>query len=403
MSREGWVADSPDCLFVPSALDGHLLAAVWSPDLPYGYSWASTAVTSSGKGECLKAMGSFYKDYFNSCKILEHYNYTKDRLEKDKDPSLGPVTVVIIVFCCFIILENLLVLISVWRNKKFHSAMYIFIGNLAFSDLLAGAAFIANVVFSGPATFLLTPLQWFVREGTAFATLAASVFSLLAIAIERHVAITKVKLYSSDKNCRMVLLIGACWVISAIIGGMPVIGWNCMNNLNECSTVLPLYSKRYIFFVVTIFTLILLSIVVLYVRIYRIVRSSHAEIAGSQTMALLRTVTFVLGAFIICWLPAFIVLLIDASCPRKTCTILYQAKYFFAFATLNSAINPLIYTLRSKDMRKEFLRVLCCWGMMGQGKPAERCMIPLRSSSSLDRCKQDLTTAPFMKERSTFV
>ncbi|XP_062979175.1 sphingosine 1-phosphate receptor 2 [Elgaria multicarinata webbii] len=351
-------------------------------------------------------MGSIYQFYFNKEKILEHYNFTKDKLEKDESTSLKTIPIIIIVLCCFIILENLLVLVSVWRNKKFHSAMFIFIGNLAFSDLLAGLAFIANIVLSGPATFSLTPVQWFVREGTAFATLAASVFSLLAIAIERHVAITKVKVYSSDKNCRMVLLIGACWVISAAIGGLPILGWNCLLDLKECSTVLPLYSKRYIVFVVTVFTAILFAIVVLYVRIYRIVRSSHAEMAGSQTVALLRTVTIVLGAFIICWLPAFTILLIDTSCTRKTCPILYQSKYFFAFATLNSAINPLIYTLRSKDMRKEFLRVLCCWGMMGQGKPAERCMIPLRSSSSLDRCtqKQDLTTSPFMKkENSTFV
>uniref|UniRef100_A0A8D0DTD0 Sphingosine-1-phosphate receptor 2 n=1 Tax=Salvator merianae TaxID=96440 RepID=A0A8D0DTD0_SALMN len=349
-------------------------------------------------------MGTIYEFYFNKCKIVEHYNYTKDKLEKDKDPSLSATSIIIIVLCCFIILENLLVLVSVWRNKKFHSAMYIFIGNLAFSDLLAGSAFIANIVLSGPATFRLTPVQWFVREGTAFATLAASVFSLLAIAIERHVAITKMKVYSSDKNCRMLLLIGACWVISTTIGGLPILGWNCMADLDKCSTVLPLYSKHYIVFVVTIFTAILFSIVILYVRIYRIVRSSHAEIAGSQTISLLRTVTIVLGAFIICWLPAFTILLIDASCARKSCTILYQSKYFFAFATLNSAINPLIYTLRSKDMRKEFLRVLCCWGMMGQGKPAERCMIPLRSSSSLERYTQkDLPTSPFMKEHSTFV
>ncbi|KAF7240244.1 Sphingosine 1-phosphate receptor 2 [Varanus komodoensis] len=350
-------------------------------------------------------MGSIYKYYFNSCKILEHYNYTKDKLEKDGPATLPPVTIVIIVVCCIIILENLLVLVSVWRNKKFHSAMFIFIGNLAFSDLLAGSAFIANVVLSGPVTFHLTPVQWFVREGTAFATLAASVFSLLAIAIERHVAITKMKVYSSDKSCRMVLLIGACWIISAAIGGLPILGWNCLSDLNDCSTVLPLYSKRYIVFVVTVFIAILFSIVVLYVRIYCIVRSSHAEMATSHAVSLLRTVTIVLGAFIICWLPAFIILLIDTSCPRKACTILYQAKYFFAFATLNSAINPIIYTLRSKDMKKEFLRVLCCWGVMGLGKPEDRCMIPLRSSSSLDRCtqKQELPTSPFMKKHSTFV
>uniref|UniRef100_A0A8D0GSX4 Sphingosine-1-phosphate receptor 2 n=1 Tax=Sphenodon punctatus TaxID=8508 RepID=A0A8D0GSX4_SPHPU len=348
---------------------------------------------------------SFYGEYFNSCKILEHYNHTKENVAKQESSSHRTDSILIIVFCGIIILENLLVLVAVFRNKKFHYAMYIFIGNLAFSDLLAGSAFIANILLSGPKTFHLTPVEWFVREGTAFATLAASVLSLLAIAIERHVAITKVKRYNSDKNCRMMLLIGACWVISAIIGGLPILGWNCICDLPGCSNVLPLYSKRYISFVVIVFTVILFSIVILYAHIYCIVRSSHAELASAQTLALLKTVTIVLGAFIVCWLPAFVILLMDTYCAAKSCPILYKANYFFAFATLNSAINPIIYTLRSKDMRKEFLRVLCCWGVVRGGKPSEHCMTPLRSSSSLDRCtqKQDFPTSPIMKDCATFV
>ncbi|OXB69520.1 UNVERIFIED_CONTAM: hypothetical protein H355_002810, partial [Colinus virginianus] len=306
-------------------------------------------------------MGSIYKEYFNPAKIREHYNYTKEGAD-GAGSSHGAVSALTVAVCCLIVLENLLVLISVCRNQKLHSPMYIFIGNLAFSDLLAGLAFMANILLSGAATFRLTPLQWFVREGTAFATLAASVFSLLAIAIERHVAVTRVKVYGGGTSCRMVLLIGACWLVAAAVGSLPVMGWNCISDLRDCSTVLPLYSKRYVLFVVTIFTLILLAIVGLYGRIYCIVRSSHADIASAQTLALLKTVTIVLGAFIVCWLPAFVILLLDASCPLRSCRVLYRANYFFAFATLNSAANPVIYTLRSKEMRREFRRVLCCCG-----------------------------------------
>ncbi|NXY92244.1 S1PR2 protein, partial [Alcedo cyanopectus] len=292
--------------------------------------------------------------------IREHYNYTKESSESNPSSSRGVASLLIVACCCFIVLENLLVLVSVCRNQRFHSAMYIFIGNLAFSDLLAGAAFMANILLSGSATFRLTPVQWFVREGAAFAALAASVFSLLAIAIERHVAISKVKVYSRDKSCRMALLIGACWLVSAAIGGLPIMGWNCMSDLRDCSTVLPLYSKRYVLFVVTVFTLILLAILGLYGRIYCLVRSSHADVATEHALALLKTVTIVLGAFILCWAPAFIILLLDASCPLRTCRILSKAHYFFAFAALNSGANPIIYTLRSKEMRREFRRVLCC-------------------------------------------
>ncbi|XP_009469802.1 PREDICTED: sphingosine 1-phosphate receptor 2 [Nipponia nippon] len=235
--------------------------------------------------------------------------------------------------------------------------MYIFIGNLAFSDLLAGLAFMANTLLSGATTFNLTPVQWFVREGTAFATLAASVFSLLAIAIERHVAITKVKVYSSDKN-------STCGIAPPSSPSTP----NVTSSSSSPSSP-----------------------------------SSSSPSSGSTAAS--TTVTIVLGAFIVCWLPAFIILLMDASCPVRACQILYKANYFFAFAMLNSAANPIIYTLRSKDMRREFLRVLCCCGAGRRAQPPGRCGLPLRTSSSLDRCtpKYELPTSPITRECTTSV
>lgn len=356
-------------------------------------------------------MKSKYSEYYNETLIRAYYAYAKNMTTEEMDrhiqekKQLTTLNIAIVVLCTIIILENLLVLIAVWRNKKFHSAMFFFIGNLAFSDLLAGSAYIANIFLSGSKTFKLVPVQWFIREGTVFIALAASVFSLLAIAIERYIAITKVKVYGSTKTCRMFLLIGACWVTSFLLGGLPIIGWNCIYNLPECSTVLPLYSKKYILFVVTIFSLILLSIVILYVRIYLIVRSSHQEATNSQAYSLLKTVTIVLGVFIICWLPAFTILLLDTSCKIQSCPILSKGNIFFGFATLNSALNPVIYTLRSKDMRKEFLRVLCCWGVLQSGRPSDRCLVPLKSSSSLEHCtnKHEHQMTPIMTDCTTCV
>lgn len=357
------------------------------------------------------AMGNKYSQYTNRSVIGFYYAYAKNMTSQELDERtarkkvLTTLNVAIVVLCSIIILENLLVLIAVFRNKKFHSAMFFFIGNLAFSDLLAGSAYIANIFLSGPRTFDLVPVQWFIREGTAFIALAASVFSLLAIAIERYIAITKVKVYGSNKTCRMFLLIGTCWVTSILLGGLPILGWNCIYSIDDCSAVLPLYSKKYILFVVTIFSIILLSIVILYVRIYLIVRSSHQEATNSQAYALLKTVTIVLGVFIMCWLPAFTILLLDTSCRMKACPVLSNSDIFFGFATLNSALNPLIYTLRSKDMRKEFLRVLCCWGLLQSGRPADRCLVPLKSSSSLEHCtnKHEHQTTPIMQDCTTCV
>lgn len=360
---------------------------------------------------CQAVTMSKYSQYFNQTLIRVHYQSAKHMNDADfRDriygkQSLDTLKILFVIICSIIILENLLVLIAVFRNKKFHSAMFFFIGNLAFSDLLAGSAYIANIFLSGPWTFHLMPVQWFIREGTAFIALSASVFSLLAIAIERYIAITKVKVYGSNKTCRMFLLIGACWVMSILLGGLPIIGWNCINNLEDCSTVLPLNTRYYIRFVVTVFTIILLSIVILYVRIYLIVRTSQLEATNSPAYALLKTVTIVLGVFIICWLPAFTILLLDTSCTIQQCPILNKADIFFSIATLNSALNPLIYTLRSKDMRKEFLRVLCCWGLLYCGRPPHRCMVPLKSSSSMEHCtnKHEHQSTPIMQDCTTCV
>lgn len=362
-------------------------------------------------GLCQVATMSKYSQYFNKTLIEAHYRKVKQMSDEELKTrmeikqSLSTLNILFVIICSIIILENLLVLIAVFRNKKFHSAMFFFIGNLAFSDLLAGSAYIANIFLSGPKTFQLVPVQWFIREGTAFIALAASVFSLLAIAIERYIAITKVKVYGSNKTCRMFLLIGACWVMSILLGGLPIIGWNCINNLENCSAVLPLNSRYYILFVVTIFSVILLSIVILYVRIYLIVRTSQQEATNSPAYALLKTVTIVLGVFIICWLPAFTILLLDTSCSMEQCPILNKAGIFFSIATLNSALNPLIYTLRSKDMRKEFLRVLCCWGLLNCGRPPHRCMVPLKSSSSMEHCtnKHENQSTPIMQDCTTCV
>ncbi|XP_068837427.1 sphingosine 1-phosphate receptor 2 [Capricornis sumatraensis] len=352
-------------------------------------------------------MGSVYSEYLSSSKVREHYNYTKESPDTKDTPSRQVASALIILLCCAIVVENLLVLIAVARNSKFHSAMYLFLGNLAASDLLAGVAFIANTLLSGSVTLGLTPVQWFAREGSAFITLSASVFSLLAIAIERHVAIAKVKLYGSDKSCRMLLLIAASWLISLVLGGLPILGWNCLGHLEACSTVLPLYAKPYVLCVVTIFSVILSAIVALYIRIYCVVRSSQADVAAPQTLALLKTVTIVLGVFIFCWLPAFSILLLDYACPVRACPVLYQAHYFFAFATLNSLLNPVIYTWRSRDLRREVLRPLQCWrqaaGVQGRrDRTPGHHLLPLRSSSSLEK-GMHMPTSPTFLEGNTMV
>ncbi|XP_044189955.1 sphingosine 1-phosphate receptor 3 [Thunnus albacares] len=307
--------------------------------------------------------------------IRLHYNYTgKLDHRPSTDTSAGTVdtkTIVFLIICSFIVLENLTVLVAIWRNHRFHNRMYFFIANLALCDLLAGVAYLVNLLLSGEKTLQLSPPLWFVREGSMFVALGASIFSLLAIAIERHLTMIKMRPYDANKNYRVFLLIGTCWLIAISLGALPILGWNCLDNLPDCSTVLPLYTKKYVAFCIIVFIILLSAVSILYARIYILVKSSSQKVSkhsnSEHAMSLLRTVIIVVGVFIACWTPIFILLLVDVACEHgERCPILYQADWFIAVAVLNSAMNPVIYTLASREMRRAFLGLVC--GICFRGK-----------------------------------
>ncbi|KAM4594841.1 sphingosine 1-phosphate receptor 5b [Fundulus diaphanus] len=330
----------------------------------------SATMTSNSSSSSSAGCFDFFWDYNNKSVIWEHYNYT-DKISNRE--GLKPENIALLVVCLLIILENAVVLIAIWKNKKFHMPMYYLLGNLTLSDLLAGVTYMVNILMSGRNTLKLTPLLWFLREGGVFITLAASVISLLAIAIERHVTMVTMRPYHGAKRGRMMALICGSWALSVFLGILPILGWNCLRRLEQCSTVLPLYAKSYIIFSVSVFSAVLLSIVILYARVYRIVRINtkrqQLNLKGSlrkslvrvtqKYVALLKTVTIVVGVFIACWLPLFILLLLDFFYPTGQCKLLKKADYFLGVAILNSLLNPIIYTLTSKDMRKAILRLLC--------------------------------------------
>ncbi|KAG8520210.1 Sphingosine 1-phosphate receptor 3 [Galemys pyrenaicus] len=323
--------------------------------------------------------------------LQEHYNYVGKLEGRLKDAAEGRAltTILFLVICSLIVLENLMVLIAIWKNNRFHNRMYFFIGNLALCDLLAGIVYKVNILMSGKRTLGLSPTVWFLREGSMFVALGASTCSLLAIAIERYLTMIKMRPYDANKKYRVFLLIGMCWLIAFSLGALPILGWNCLHNLPDCSTILPLYSKKYIAFCISIFMAILVTIVILYARIYFLVKSSSCRVANphnsERSMALLRTVVIVVSVFIACWSPLFILFLVDVACKVKECPVLFKEQWFVVLAVLNSAMNPVIYTLASKEMRRAFFQLVCNCLVRGKGahpSPVQPALDPSRSKSS---------------------
>lgn len=300
--------------------------------------------------------------------ILAHYNFTR-RLEHRRPPraTISLATASFLMVSVGIILENLVVLLAVLRMHRLRSRwVYVCIANITLCDLLAGVAYVVNLCMSGVWTFRLTPALWMLREGLLFVALAASIFSLLLIAVERYCTmIATGPQRSAKKSCRVYTMVVLCWLLASVIGFLPLLGWNCTCSLDSCSTFLPLYSKSYILFTLILFFFILLAIGVLYGAIFFHVRGSTAVSSCSsksraRSMRLLKTVICIVGVFALCWGPLFFLLLVDFFCASRDCGLLLGSDWVIALAVLNSALNPVIYSLGSAELRKAIGSVLCC-------------------------------------------
>lgn len=301
--------------------------------------------------------------------ILCHYNHTgrlQNRTTSNSHSQISSTTLLFLCLSIFIILENLLVLVAIISCIR-HSRrwVYICIANITLSDLLTGTAYVVNICLSGSTTFHLTLPLWLFREGMLFVALAASIFGLLLIAVERYLTMIKPMPEKSARKsyCRIFSLVALSWLLALVIGFLPLLGWNCICSMEGCSTLLPLYSKSYIFFSVIIFFIILLTIGVLYGAIYCHVQKStqlSQHHSRRRSLALLKTVITIVGVFILCWGPLFLLLLVDFFCVSRQCALLFTADICISLAVLNSGLNPIIYALGSSEMRKAIVELLCC-------------------------------------------
>lgn len=65
------------------------------------------------------------------------------------------------------------------------------------------------------------------------------------------------------------------------------------------------------------------------------------------------------GAFVVCWTPGLVTLLLDGLLGKDSHANAFE-KFCLVMAECNSVVNPIIYTLRDKEMCGTFRWILCC-------------------------------------------
>ena len=283
------------------------------------------------------------------------------------------ITVLMVVIC----LGNVLVIMAFARNRSLRSGNNYFILQLAIADLLVGLSMPVQFLSWVYPDSMAWPHLCIMRYSISFLSMAASIFALLCLTIDRAIALSWPLTYSSRLTRRRVIL-GAMFIwCPAGLGGMlvqlyhqPVPGNWYEDPYNECEMLKVIRPVVLIHMVSNIFYAVTFINVVIYTRILRLAWK-HSRVMADQRKSqghnqkkvefkAARTAAVVLGTFYFCWLPLIMTTVVQYYLRLEGNTSLMTFRTFASFlAILNSGMNHIIYTFRMAEMKQEFRKILC--------------------------------------------
>lgn len=277
------------------------------------------------------------------------------------DFPINPWDIMLCLSGTVIACENAIVVAIICYTPSLRTPMFVLIGSLATADLLAGMGLILNFVFQYVISSETISL---ITIGFLVASFTASISSLLAITVDRYFSLYNALTYFSEKTVQYVhLMLVGTWGVSVLLGLLPVLGWNCLDEPASCSIVHPL-TRTNVMLLATSFFAIFILMLTLYFKICKIVCHHAHQIALQQhffttshyvaTKKGISTLAIILGTFGASWLPFSIYCLVG----RRE----YPQVYTYATllpATYNSMINPIIYAYRNTEIQRSIYMLLC--------------------------------------------
>ncbi|KAK2903987.1 melatonin receptor type 1C-like [Channa argus] len=269
------------------------------------------------------------------------------------------------------ILGNVLVILSVYRNKKLRNAGNIFVVSLSVADL---------VVALYPYPLVLTAIfhnDWTMGDLHCQASgfimglsVIGSIFNITAIAINRYCYICHSlqydRLYSLRNTC---CYLGLTWLLTALatVPNFFVGSLQYDPRVYSCTFAQTVSSYYTISVVIIHFLIPLLVVSYCYMRIWVLVIQVKHRVKPEQRTKLkpsdvrnFLTMFMVFVLFAVCWAPLNLIGLAVAINPVKVVPNipewLFVTSYFMAY--FNSCLNAIIYGLLNQNFRKEYKTIL---------------------------------------------
>ncbi|CAI9157387.1 unnamed protein product [Rangifer tarandus platyrhynchus] len=283
------------------------------------------------------------------------------------------------------ILGNVLVCWAVWLNSNLQNVTNYFVASLAAADIAVGVLAIPFAVTLSTGFCAACHSCLFFACFVLVLT-QSSIFSLLAIAIDRYIAIRIPLRYNGlVTGTRAKGIIAICWVLSFAIGLTPMLGWNnCSqqegrNGSQACRAgqvaclfedVVPMdYMVYYNFFACVLVPLLLMLGV--YLRIFLAARrqlkqtESQPPPPGERARSTLqkevhaaKSLAIIVGLFALCWLPLHVINCFTFFCPSCGHAPAWLMYLTIVLSHGNSVVNPFIYAYRIREFRHTFRRIV---------------------------------------------
>ncbi|XP_064651270.1 dopamine D2-like receptor [Lineus longissimus] len=206
---------------------------------------------------------------WNDTSCLNSTNTTNTSPEPDIERRYWAL--ILFIFPVFTIFGNVLVVLSVYRERTLQTVTNYFIVSLAIADI-----FVASLVMPIAIYFEINVYRWdlppFLCDAwVCFDVLCstASILNLTAISVDRFFAVTQPIKYARHKNSKRVhVMLALTWIVSAAIAAPIVLGMNQSpaRGQGDCgfyNTDFLIYSSMGSFYIPTI------TMVVLYYRIFK--------------------------------------------------------------------------------------------------------------------------------------
>ncbi|XP_066541707.1 melanocyte-stimulating hormone receptor [Hoplias malabaricus] len=270
------------------------------------------------------------------------------------------------------LVENILVVAAIVKNRNLHSPMYYFICCLAVSDMLVSVSNVVETLFmllTEHGVLAVTARMLRHLDNVIDVMICSSVVSSLSflctIAADRYVTIFYALRYHSIVTTRRAVAVIVLVWISSLTSSSLFIVYHTDDAVVAC--------------LVTFFGLALVFTAALYLHMFVLARvhsrriralnktrpsARAAATAAATSMKGAVTLTILLGVFVVCWGPFFLHLVLILTCPTNPYCKCYFSHFnlFLILIICNSLIDPLIYAYRSQELRKTLKElVLCSW------------------------------------------